>query len=815
MQTPQHINLAEINFADTPFGGYNYRVPSNTSAYKVGIRVIVSFGSRRRIGIITRIYKGDDDPRLKDILEPIDQSPLIPDDVIKLTRWIADYYVCEWGEALNAAIPSGLKPTGQEKYKLSELGLSEPLIAEESGPAADLWRALRKVPLSVGQIRRRFPNGSGLLDKFRRRGWVELTELEPRRSIHTMTVKYSWTGEVSYDEARETLPEKAHKLRKAVDLLDAANGQITQKELSRIQTGFGAIMRNLLKKGWVIQNTVPVGVLSSAQEGLEETADGVAELTPRQAEIVVKVRAALKTGKFESFLLHGITGSGKTLVYLEIIAEALALGKGSIVMVPEISLTPQLTGRVRRRFGDNVIVTHSRLSPTERRDVWANVRSGKARIVIGPRSVLFAPMRELGLIVIDEEHDDSYCQSEPAPRYNGRNAALYRARLCGAVALLGSATPDVCSYNNALDKRYRLVELPERYGKGDVPDIWVVKWSSEAKAGILSPQLKSRLQQRLESKEQTILLVNRRGFSTIIKCPDCGDVANCPNCDITLRYHRVGQKLACHYCGYEQTVIDVCPKCQGKRLVYSGLGTQRAQRELEATFPDARIERMDLDTTRRLGAHQEILSRFARREFDVLLGTQMVAKGHDFPGVTLVGILLADLEWLKPDFRSVEKAFRMLTQASGRTGRAGKGEVVIQAWDPTHPMLRWVQGHNYHKMFEAEVVSRKELGYPPFGDLIRILVRCPDQKTVIEAAKSLKEALTNQLTGCVILGPAPPPVEKVEKHYRRGILLKLPKRNIAVTRRVKKVLREVLPEFRNRYKRAEVRFIVNVDPVEI
>jgi len=630
-----------------------------------------------------------------------------------------------------------------------------------------------------------------------------------------MTIEWRWTGEMDYDSALETLPIKAVRLRRAIEILIETDGTVTQDKLSRLESGLSPIMRNLLRKGWVSCKQVPVSRLSSIQAGLSETAATEPELSPEQIEIVRDVRRSLEAGRYQSFLLHCVTSSGKTLVYLETIAAALELGKGVIVMVPEISLTPQLTGRIHRRFGGRVVVTHSRLSDAERRDVWRMIRSGAVRAVVGPRSVVLTPVCDLGLVIIDEEHDDSYKQSDPAPRYHGRDVALYRASRADATVLMGSATPDVCSYMNAHRKRYKLVELKDRHGEGSLPDVWVVQWGSDGSGGCISPKLKKGIQKRLESGERVILLVNRRGFSTVIRCPECGDVAKCPNCDITLRYHRTGQKLECHYCGFVQKVIDKCPKCGSSRLFYGGVGTQRVERELQLLFRDARVVRMDLDTTRRHGAHQEILERFAKGEFDIMIGTQMVAKGHDFPDVTLVGILSADLEWLISDFRAVEKAFRLLTQASGRTGRAGKGEVVIQSWEPAHPLLRWVQEHNYHKLFEAEIEARKELNYPPFGDLISILIRGPNRETVNDAASWLRTDLEGKVSDCVILGPAPPPVERIENLFRRRLLLKLPRRDTRVAGHIKRILKDKVAELRSCYRRDNIRIIVDVDPVEV
>ncbi len=347
-----------------------------------------------------------------------------------------------------------------------------------------------------------------------------------------------------------------------------------------------------------------------------------------------------------------------------------------------------------------------------------------------------------------------------------------------------------------------------------MPAVRVVKWGVGGEGSMFSPQLAKRIEERLARDEQVILLLNRRAFSTCIRCPDCGATARCPNCDITLRYHRVGLKLECHYCGHVEKAFDLCPECRGHRLSYSGVGTQRVEKELERLFPEAKLSRMDLDTTRSQGAHQDILTRFARREFNILLGTKMVAKGHDFPGVTLVGVLGADFEWLRPDFRAIEKAFRLLVQASGRTGRTGPGEVLIQSWEPTHPMLRWVQQHDYKQLYLSEIKSRAGLSYPPFGRLIALWVIGPRLETVVEAAAVMRELLSEVLETATVLGPAPPPVERVENLYRRKLLVKLPARFDTKVRADKSAVGQVVDRLRGRFQRSRLRFVVDVDPVE-
>lgn len=484
------------------------------------------------------------------------------------------------------------------------------------------------------------------------------------------------------------------------------------------------------------------------------------------------------------------------------------------MMVPEISLTPQLTGRFRRKFGSDVVVTHSGLSEAERREAWNLARTGKAKVMVGPRSVVFTPLDNIKLIIVDEEHDDSYKQADPAPRYNGRDVALYRGFKSGATVILGSATPDIISYSNARRDRYELLELKERHGEGNLPDVWVVKWSPSERAGCFSPKLKKRLEEVVERGEQAILLINRRGFSTIIRCPECGSVAKCPNCDITLRYHRDRQLIECHYCGHNQKPLDTCPSCRSQRLIYGGIGTQRVQRELELYLPKARVIRMDQDTTHGKGAHQNILADFAVHKYDILLGTQMVAKGHDFPNVTLVGILLADMEWWRSDFRANERAYRLLSQAAGRTGRAGGGEVVIQALEAENPLLRWVQKHDYNELFNSEVDDRKGLDYPPYSKLVAILLKSEDAVMVDKAANELKETLDYSLAGCKILGPAPPQIERLEKFYRRRLLIKIPlasKNSV----RTKNSIKEMVQELEKQYQNRKLRFIVDVDPVDV
>ncbi|MBT3231281.1 MAG: primosomal protein N' [Calditrichaeota bacterium] len=809
------IRLGEVHFPEPPHGGYTYRLPNSIFSAKEGSRVRVPFGHTSRVGFLVKVYLGPDDDKFKNISHLIDDVPMFSPELLSLTEWTANYYLCDWGEVLLAAMPSGLKPRNLATYKLSDEGLLETLAGEGSSLTAQLWRRLKEKPLSLKKIRTEFDSGEESLRKLQHRGWIETVVSDAPRIAPRMDILYEWTEEVSYEAAMQDLRKNATKMHSALKLLEENEGRLSGAFLSKTSKGMHPTMRTFLERGWLEAKEIPFLYEDALEQGLTETSTGSAELTDDQVRVINSLTEALKEENPKTFLLHGVTGSGKTMVYLEIVEAVLAQGKTAIMMAPEISLTPQLTGRFYRRFGDLVALSHSRMSSAERREIWLKAKSGQARVIIGPRSVIFSPVENLGVIIVDEEHEESYKQVDPAPRYNARDVGIYRARKCGAVSLVGSATPDVASYFNAKVGRYRLIELTNRYSGIELPPVWVVKWGIGKEGSLFCPKLLKKIEERLELNQQTIILINRRAFSTSIYCPDCGDIAECPNCDISLKYHSTGQKLECHYCGFSEAVYDLCPKCNGKRLRFKGLGSQRVEKELNRLFPQARIARMDQDTTRRKGSHRDLLEQFAQRKQDILLGTKMVAKGHDFPGVTLVGILMADAEWHMPDFRAQERAFRLYVQASGRAGRSSAGEVVIQSWEPQESVLRWIQQHDFGSLFNAEIGSRKSLQYPPFSKLLTILVKGLEPELVEEAAQSLRQQLDEKLQVSIILGPAPPLIERVENTFRRRILLKLPQRVTTPVREEKKRIRKIVDKFRKKMRKDKVSFVIDVDPVEV
>ena len=522
---------------------------------------------------------------------------------------------------------------------------------------------------------------------------------------------------------------------------------------------------------------------------------------------------SLGSGTFRVHLLHGVTGSGKTLLYIRAVSRALENGRGAIVLIPEISLTPQTAGRFRAHFGDRVAVLHSALSGGERYDAWREVREGKRPIVIGARSAVFAPVERLGLIVVDEEHDGSYKQGDPAPRYNARDVAIMRAKMEGVPVVLGSATPSLESYHNAGTGKFDLLSLPERVDARSLPAVVLVDMKGES-GGIFSKALRERMTDRLKKNERIILLQNRRGYAPFIQCTGCGAVVECTNCKVTLTYHAKGRRMVCHYCAQNVAAPTACAACGGSELRLSGVGTQRVEEALEAQFPEARVLRMDVDSTRKKGAHDRILKSFGRGEADVLLGTQMVAKGLDFPGVTLVGVISADTSIHLPDFRSGERTFQLLTQVSGRAGRGETpGEVVIQTYLPDGAAVQCAKDHDFLRFAEDEMENRSSVGYPPFGRMALLLFRGRDEVEVARAAGGCAEVLRGLASADVdVMGPVAAPLSRIRGSYRWQVVLKTPSPS-----KLNALARQALEQFGSgrRGRQGGVMLDLDIDPVSL
>lgn len=783
---------------------------------QVGSRVLVPLGKNRVTGFVVAFADRPQVSSLREIIDVLDPYPVFDRRMLDLTEWIAEYYQCSWGEVLKAALPSGINLESR-----SEVFLKTPDFRRVSSKL--------KGPKQMAVIRLLAEKGSRSLVQLTR----DLGEDNLYASVHDLEEK-------GYVEVRRRIkpPMVSIKRERVVKLLSQkSDGVATEIErlrkraprqaqvLQLLAQNGGKMSASRLRGEWGISDTTVDGLREKGliEISLEEVIrDPYASrefepperfvLTDAQADALGNIEVAINSGSFRTILLYGVTGSGKTEVYIRGISAALAAGKGAIVLVPEISLTPQTVRRFKAHFGQEVAVLHSRLSLGERYDAWRRVREAKQRIVVGARSAVFAPVANLGLIVIDEEHDPSYKQHDANPRYNARDVAIMRAKLEGAVAVLGSATPSLESYENALTDKFIMCRLPKRIDNRPMPGITVVDMRNEraqGNTGILSRLLHNKLEQRLRKGEQVILLQNRRGYSTFIQCCDCGYVPRCKNCKVSLTFHRTDRRLICHYCGYQKEAPSLCPVCRGYDMRYGGIGTERVERVLKSTFPQARLIRMDLDTTKKKGSHELLLESFRRGEANVLLGTQMVAKGLDFPGVTLVGVISADTGLNLPDFRAGERTLQLLIQVAGRTGRGDQpGEVVIQTYSPGDLALRYLKTHNFDGFLYEELADRRQVNYPPFSRLITLLFQGEDEERVSSFAEEYAAFLRQIGPDAVqILGPAEAPLGRLRGNFRWQLLLK---------GRSSKVMRHLVAEATGTVgKRRGVRVIIDVDPMEM
>ena len=576
-------------------------------------------------------------------------------------------------------------------------------------------------------------------------------------------------------------------------------GLVKRSELSEISL---SILNTLIKKEILIEEKCEKYRLSYSKE-----LGSKFQLTADQESVVEKV---LENTKFKPYLLHGVTGSGKTEVYMELIEDALNRGKTSIMLVPEISLTPQMVDRFQKRFGDNIAALHSALSDGEKYDEWRRISRGEARIVIGARSAIFAPLTNIGMIIIDEEHSDSYKQGDSNPRYSAKDVAIFRGEYHDCPVIFGSATPSLEVMARAQKHVYEYLSLPNRVNGKKLPMVRIIDMNEEIKKskGHFSRNLITSIEDKLEKEEQVILLLNRRGYASFVTCKNCGYTFKCPNCDISLTYHKSSNTMRCHYCGYGTKVYDTCPECCEKSISDLGVGTQKIEEELGEIFPDARILRMDFDTTSRKGAHEKMIKAFKKHEYDILLGTQIVAKGLDFSNVTLVGVINADTSLNIPDFRSSENTFSLLSQVAGRSGRSEKsGEVIIQTFNPEHYAISYTKAHDYIGFYNREMNIRKTLKYPPFYYLCYIKISGKDMGYISKESDKIKRALIRNLNNTSILGPTPSTIFKVNNVYRFGIILKYKKEDS-----LKGVLNKILDHYKGNNK---IKIDIDFNPSQI
>jgi primosomal protein N' (replication factor Y) (superfamily II helicase) len=688
---------------------FTYIIPPKLlGKVRVGMRVLVPFGRRRITGYVVNLVEKWDKPiALKTIAELPDLEPIVSEEILSLTRWLADYYQSAWGEAISSALPAGLDKTSYQLVKAVRLASNLPTEEE------------------ITDLLKRSPKQKSVFDLVRQKE-INLAELET------------------------LIPGGKSALR-----------SLKEKKLVEVFTE---------KKER--QALVPEGTM-------DQPFGSHLTFTPEQEAVFNEISSTIDAGKFQSFLLHGITGSGKTEVYIRCIQRILEMDKTAIMMVPEISLTPQTVKRFRQRFGDRVAILHSGLSQTERYLEWKKIYEEKVSIAVGARSAVFAPFKNLGIIVIDEEHDGSYKQ-DSNPRYHARDTAVMRARSANAVVLMGSATPSMESVHNTQLKKYKYLSLKSRIGESMLPIVSMVDMKRERKEfknfAMLSGVLRSAIRDRLSRNEQIFLFLNRRGTARFVFCPDCGYVLECAHCSVTLTFHGTEDRLLCHYCNFKARMPNHCVECHGEVIRFSGFGTQKMEEEVNKLFPHARTTRIDRDTTRGRDSFAAMHRDMNAGNIDILIGTQMITKGHDFPNVTLVGVIHADLALNIPDFRSCERAFQLLTQVAGRAGR-GKvpGKVIIQTNNPDHYMFEFVQEHDVNAFHEKELKLRRQLNYPPFTRLVAIELVSDNESLVKSTSEKLGRALTRQATrnkGVEILGPSKAALYQIQNKFRWHVILR-------------------------------------------
>ena len=781
-----------------------------------GLRVWVPLGGRKATGYVVsapsgRLPAGLDPKSLKDIIEPLEDEPLLGPGLLGLTRWISSYYCCGWGEALRAALPGVPERKEQSRLRLTEAAGSL---------RARLLVGLRKGPRSEDSLASSFGRGARAeLERLVRAGLAERA-VEEKQGAGAVKIRVARLASPPSPEEMEKLRKRAPRQAAVLEILSGApEGKASLRGLESRLPNARAACAALAKRGQVAleDEVVPAGA-PSAGEGEETQLPPPPALSPGQRDAFESVAADLRGGKFSVTLLHGVTGSGKTEVYLRLAEEAARAGKGSLILVPEIGLTPQFLGRVRARFGERIACMHSGYPERRRDQEWRRIWSGEAAVVVGTRSAVFAPVRNLGFIAVDEEHDPSYKQEE-APRYHARDTAVMRAQKLGVPIVLGSATPSVESYFNAKQGRYRLKELPARPGGRPLPGVRVVdlrrEQGKDAKSPLLlSAGLAQAVRERLSKGEQSLLFLNRRGFSSILLCRDCGAAVECANCSAPLTFHRErGGRLRCHLCDADARPPERCPSCGSGRVGYFGLGTERVEEAARARFPGARLVRMDRDTVKKAGDYDRVLASVRRGEADILIGTQMVAKGHDFPKLTLVGVVLADVGLHLPDFRASERTFQILTQVAGRAGRADlAGEAVIQTFRPEHYAVACAQAHDYAAFYAREIAARERAGYPPFRRLARLRFEAKDEEAAVRAGEWSRRFLEKQGARGAgaeveLLGPAPAPLERVRGVWRRHMLLKS-----RTSQPLGEMVRALLGAFNQEKSLRSVQLVVDVDP---
>ncbi|MES2329133.1 MAG: primosomal protein N' [Bacteroidota bacterium] len=798
---------------------YTWAVPvSMQDAIQPGIRVEVVLGKNKRYaGIVKKIVVKPEAFQPKEILNVLDADPLVYSKQLQLWEWIAQYYMCSEGEVMQAAIPANLKLSSESiliwneerSYDFSDLSDSEYLVAE----ALEIKKELR-----LGEVQQLldasnvYPVIKKLIEKGVCHVWEELKEKYKAKTETYITLNTIYHNEDKLADLLNNWSKAPKQMELLLSYLHLVKteGEVTQPQLLKKSNATAAQLKGLCDKGILLVEKRATDRIRSLPKDIQ-----IDFILSEAQQIAL---AEVKKGFTERpvCLLHGVTASGKTELYTKLIEEYILQGKQVLYMLPEIALTAQIIRRLQKHFGGYIAIYHSKFNPNERVEIWNKIKSGETKVVLGARSSLFLPFKDLGLIIADEEHDASYKQQEPAPRYHARDAAIYYASLTGANVLLGSATPSIESYYNCEQHKYSLVRLDERYGKVELPQISVIdlkKVPTKEKGKIaLTPMLISAIETSLQQKKQVILFQNRRGYSPYLICNTCGWIPQCQHCDVTLTYHKAKNALTCHYCGTSYPVINTCAACGSHNFNQKNFGTEKIEELVAETFPHAKISRMDYDSVKGKNDHDALIKLFEQQRIDILVGTQMVVKGLDFEHVNLVGIIDADGILNFTDFRVNERAFQLMEQVSGRAGRKdGKGTVLIQVSNPVHPVLQFVKEHDFTRLFQYEIANRRQFDYPPFTRLIQVTFKHKEKHLAEEAANIMMQGLKKDF-GAECNGPAQPVVDRVRNQYLWEILIKLPKDAGRINLCKREIQQQaVIIQSNKRYR--SVTILPDVDPV--
>ena len=788
---------------------FTYRLPASFGAIaKVGARVLIPLGRNLTTGYIVALHDTlspdtsltEDD--IKELDQLLDSVPLITSELLEITRWVSEYYGAPWGEVIKAALPPGISAGIQQFLSITAEGRERLAVLSTSGESEAEMRTLDLIgaagKLSVAALSKNLgkTEAAKTVRELKKRGLIETTQRPKTSFARTKTRRVVRILKRNPDDNSDAGKKVTEPQRRVLATLENRATMPLTELLTAARVSVSAI--NTLQKNGALEifvQSIRRDPLANAQfPRVEEH-----ELTDSQATVLTEIEQSLCAGAYAAFLLHGVTGSGKTEVYLRAMRVCLRLGRSAMMLVPEIVLTPVFSRRLRAHFGDQVAIFHSSLAKGERFDEWMRVKSGEARIVIGTRSAVFAPITKLGLVIVDEEHESTYRQQD-SPRYNGRDTAIVRAQKEHAVVILGSATPSLESFHNGLSGKYHYLRLPSRIANRPMASARIIDmrqvFDRHKKPRIFSDDLLEAIEETHRRNQQSIILLNRRGYSSFVLCRSCGETIQCPNCDVTLTYHRSERVIICHYCDHREAAPTACPSCSGKYIYYVGEGTEQIEALLRKLLPALRIARIDRDTASRRDLFEKSLMDFSEGKIDMLVGTQMLAKGHDFPNVTLVGVVSVDAGLALPDFRAAERSFQLITQVAGRAGRGDRaGQVLIQTYHPNHYALRHACAQDYLGFYNEEIRHRQNHAYPPFVSLASLLVHGPDLNKVRSEAVELRKELdlANEERACRVLGPAPAPIARLKGEFRMQLLVKCRSR-----RRLRKVVDTALQSIASR-----------------